>query len=125
MSATTTAQLFRLMALTGFLGLLTVLLLWNAWLSPPTQYPVALVLIILLTPLLFPLRGILHGRRYTHAWVSMLTLFYFCIGVTEAYGDPAARYYGLAVTACSLLLFVGAIGYVKLTAAPKNPAPHL
>jgi uncharacterized membrane protein len=120
MNTATAAQIFRLSALTGFFGLLTVLLLWNAWLSPSTQYPVALILIILLTPLLFALRGILHGRRYTHAWMSMLTLFYFCIGVTEAYSDPATRYSGLAVTACSLLLFVGAVGYVKLTAAPKS-----
>jgi uncharacterized membrane protein len=114
------ATLFRWLALTGFFGLLAVLLIWNAFLSPSVHLPVALVLIVLLTPLLFALRGILHGRRYTHAWISMLALLYFCIGVSEAYANPAARHYGLAVVGFSGLLFIGAVFYVRCS---RNISP--
>jgi uncharacterized membrane protein len=99
---------------TGFFGLLVTILLWHAWLAPTGKYPVALILIVLLTPLMIPMRGLLHGRPYTHAWASMLSLFYFCLGIMHAWSesDPAARAYGLALTVFSALFFNGAIFYV-------------
>lgn len=109
-------RLFRGMALTGFLGLIVSILIWNAFLAPSGKYPVALVLMLLLVPLMIPLRGLLYGRRYTHAWVSMLALFYFALGVADAYSDPVDRWYGVAVTAFSLMLFAGSIFYVRLSA---------
>ena len=35
--------------------------------------------------LLLPLRGILHGRPYTHAWTGYLCMLYFSHGTVEAY----------------------------------------
>lgn len=107
------ADAFYMLALGGFLGLLATILLWHAWLKPPGKYPVALILIVLLVPLLIPLRGLLHGRTYTHAWASMLSLFYFCLGIMHAWSEPAARGYGISLTVCSLLFFCGAICYVR------------
>ena len=103
---------FYALALAGFFGLLSTILLWHAWLAPTGKYPVALILIVLLVPLLIPLRGLLHGRAYTHAWSSMLSLFYFCLGVMYAWSEPAARGYGLSLTVFSLMFFSGAICYV-------------
>ncbi len=99
---------------TGFFGLLGTILLWHAWLSPAGKYPVALILIVLLTPLMIPMRGLLHGRPYTHAWASMLSLFYFCLGTMYAWSgsQTGIRGYGLALTLFSLLFFNGAIFYV-------------
>jgi uncharacterized membrane protein len=104
---------FNTLALAGFFGLLATILLWHAWLKPPGKYPVALFLIVLLAPLLAPLRGLLHGRVYTHAWAGMLALFYFCLGIMNAWSEPAARIYGLLLTAFSLMFFAGAIFYVR------------
>ncbi len=103
------------LSLFSYFGMLLLILLWYTWISPSSRYPTALVLITLLLPLLVPLRGLLHGRRYTHAWVSMLTLFYFCLGVMAAYSDPAERLYGLLLTTCSVLLFIGCICYVRFS----------
>lgn len=107
------ASALHALALTGFCGLLGTILLWHAWLKPPSKYPVALFLIVLLAPLLIPMRGMLHGRPYTHAWASMLSLFYFCLGVMHAWSEPAARGYGLSLTAFSLMFFCGSIFYVR------------
>jgi uncharacterized membrane protein len=109
----TRSAAFNALALAGFFGLLATILLWHAWLKPPGRYPTALFLIVLLTPLLAPLRGLLHGRVYTHAWAGMLALFYFCLGVMHTWSEPAARVYGLLLTAFSIMFFTGAIFYVR------------
>lgn len=107
------AAAFNALTLAGFFGLLGTILLWHAWLKPPGRYPVALSLTVLLLPLLAPLRGLLYGRAYTHAWSSMLSLFYFCLGIMHAWSEPSARGYGILLTAFSLMFFCGAIFYVR------------
>lgn len=104
---------FYTLALAGFFGLLGTILIWHAWLKPAGKHPVALILIVLLVPLLFPLRGLLHGKPYTHAWASMLSLFYFCLGIMHAWSEPAARGYGMSLTVFSLMFFIGTICYVR------------
>ncbi len=106
---------FYSLTLTGFFGVLATILLWHAWLAPPAKYPVALLLILLLTPLLLPMRGLLHGSTYTYAWASMLSLFYFCLGIMHAWSgsQTGIRSYGLALTLFSLMFFSGAICYAR------------
>jgi hypothetical protein len=38
-------------------------------------------------PLLLPLRGILHGRRYTYQWTSLLVLLYLAEGLVRSHHD--------------------------------------
>jgi uncharacterized membrane protein len=118
----TLTRIARYLALTGYFGLLALLLLWNAWLAPSRHFPVAMVLIVMLVPLLLPLRGLLHGRPYTHAWTSFLSLLYFTHGVVEAYSNPAERHYAVLETLFSVALFLGAIFYVKFRAAESRQA---
>lgn len=103
--------LSRWAALIGYFGLLALLLNWFTWISPPVKVPRVMILVVLVVPLLFPLRGLLHGKTYTHDWTSFLSLFYFAIGVDIAYTIPASRTLALLMTALSLLLFVGCIFY--------------
>ena len=110
----------RYSTLLGYFGLLSLILVWNVWIQPSTHYPIALVLIILLSPLLCALRGLLHGRSYTHAWVSMLSLGYFVLGVSDAYSDPVSRGYGWGLIGLSLLLFTGCIFFVRLSGKAKS-----
>lgn len=125
MSAATIA---RAAALIGYFGLWCLLPLWYAWLAPPTHLPLATVLGFLLTPLLFPLPGLLRGTLYTYAWSSMLSLMYFAHGVSESWTLIAERTYGLLEIVLSLLWFTGAILYVRLTkrrrtaSTPQAPA---
>lgn len=103
----------RILALCGYFGLLLLLPLWYAWLSPP-QLPLGLALGILMLPLLFPLRGLLQGRPYTYAWSSFLALFYFIHAVVELYSTPEDRYLALLELLLSLAFYIGAVMYARL-----------
>ncbi len=105
------------LVLTGHLGTLALLLAWYAWLAPSPYFPVALVLLVLVAPLLLPLWGILHARRYTIAWSCFLALLYFTHGVVEAWSSPLTRPLGLLEVLTSLLWFLGGIGYIKASKA--------
>lgn len=102
--------------LTGYFGVFILLVAWYGWLDPSAHFPAALVLVVLCTPLLFPLRGLLHGRTYTVGWSLFLALGYFIHGVVEAYSTPEDRVYGLLEVGFSLLWFVGGILYVRAVA---------
>ena len=101
------------LTLAGYFGTLALLTAWYGWLAPSARLPVALVLIILLTPLLLPLRGLLHGRKYTFAWSCFLALLYFTHGVMEAYSDDVTRPLGLLEVTFSSIWFLGAMAYIK------------
>lgn len=114
--------LARVATLTGYFGLLILLLAWYTWLSPSARYPVSLVLIVMVVPLLFPLRGLLHGKPYTHAWTTFLALYYFTLGVGTAMADPTDRVYGILQVVFSVMLFVGAMFYTRLKARAMRAA---
>jgi uncharacterized membrane protein len=105
--------LSRGVALVGYFGLLTLMVAWAAWISPSPYFPVSLVVIVTAVPLLFPLRGILHGRPSSHIWASYLSLLYFVHGVGEAAVDPDERWLAAMEIAFSLSLFLGSVMYAR------------
>jgi uncharacterized membrane protein len=106
------------LTLTGYFGTLATLVTWYGWAAPATHFPVALVLLVLVLPLLTPLRGLLHERRYTITWSCFLALFYFGHGVVEAYSSPVTQYLGLLEITFTSLWFLAALTYLSL----KKPA---
>ena len=120
MSATTLA---RAVTLSGYFGLLILLLAWNTWLAPSRYFPTALVLIVLVVPLLVPLRGLLHGRVYTHSWVTFLAVFYMTLGIAEAVANPAQRYLAVLETVFSLMLLLGASWYARCARRQHSDVP--
>lgn len=108
------------LTLFGYFGTLVVLTLWYSWLAPSVYFPVALVLSVLVIPLLFPLRGLLHGRKYTFAWSCFLALLYFTHGVMEAYSNELARPLGLLEVMFSSVWFLAAMAYIK-AGKPRVP----
>ncbi len=104
-------------ALAGFFGLFALLMAWNTLLAP-SRFPVALVLLVSVTPLLLPFRGLLDGNLKSCTWMSYVSLPYFIHGVAEAYANPAERYYALAEVGLSLLLCFGAGLYVYKAEKP-------
>ena len=107
--------LFRWMTLVGYFGLLLLLLNWHTWYSPPTHVPRALILIVLLIPLLFPLRGLLHAKPYTHQWASYLTLPYFAIGIDVAYTIESEIGLASLQILFSLLMFTGCVFFARFS----------
>jgi len=70
-----------------------------------------MVLLILVVPLLFPLRGLLDSRAYTYQWASFIALAYFAHGITEMAAYPQLRLAGLMETAASVLMYTGCVLY--------------
>lgn len=104
----TPAEASRRLALAGYFGIALVLLLWYGVARPA---PLALLMLL---PLLFPLRGLWRGRPYTYAWSSFLSLFYFTHGVVEGWTVPASRPWAWLEILASILFYVGAIVYARL-----------
>jgi uncharacterized membrane protein len=73
----------------GAVGSLTALIFlcvaWELWLAPLKPGGSWLVLKVL--PLLAPLMGVLHGRRYTFQWSTLLIWLYVAEGATRAFTD--------------------------------------
>ena len=104
----------------GYFGIMLLLPLWYGWLAPPGLLPAQLALVLLGAPLFLPLRGLLHGRRYTVAWSLFLSLLYFTHGSMEAWSNAAARWLALTEVALSLLWLIGGVIYLRTGKQPPT-----
>ncbi|MDO9105514.1 MAG: DUF2069 domain-containing protein [Methylovulum sp.] len=100
-------------ALTGFFGLFALLMLWHTVLAPSATFPIALVLLITVTPLLLPMRGLLDRKLKSCAWAAYISLIYFVHGSAEAYINADGRLYAALEILLSLMLFLGASLYIR------------
>lgn len=107
------AQRYYHIALMSYFALFILLMLWNTLLYPSSYFPVALVLIVFVFPLLLPLRGFLHGRKKSTAWLGYISLIYFVHGISEAYVNAAERVYAILEIIFSLLLFLSISFYLR------------
>ncbi|EHQ51615.1 hypothetical protein ECTPHS_02916 [Ectothiorhodospira sp. PHS-1] len=103
---------YHRLALAGHLGLFGLIFIWTLWIAPPEQFPRAILLVLLLGPLLLPLRGLLHARPQTHIWTSLLSLPYILIGSALAAAGEQ-RLYGVLMVLLSLALFAGCVGFAQ------------
>jgi len=81
-----------------------------------------------LVPMLLPLRGLLEGRRRTHAWATLCVLPYLVFGIAEIIANPPARAVAAAVVLASLIWFASLVTYLRVTRPPaalaRPPAPR-
>jgi uncharacterized membrane protein len=107
----------QLVASAALVALFLLCLLWELWLAP--LRPGGSLIALKALPLLFPLKGILNGNRYTYQWASMLILAWFAEGVTRAWSEQGASQ---ALAACevalSVLFFCTTIAYARLARRP-------
>jgi uncharacterized membrane protein len=89
-------------------SLVAVLVQWSGT-------PSVLLALVLLVPLLAPLRGILRGDRRTHAWATLCIVPGFIYGLTEAVANPAIRTVAALVLGSSLALFLAIVAYLRVT----------
>jgi uncharacterized membrane protein len=102
----------------SLIALIFLCVAWELWLAPIR--PGGSWLVLKAIPLLFPLMGILNGRRYTYQWAPMLVLAYFTEGVARAWSDTglSAALAGVEV-ALSVVFFFAAIYYAKYSAPSR------
>lgn len=104
----------QLGASASLLALILLTLAWETVLAP--LKPGGSLLMLKAVPLLIPLFGILHGKRYTYKWASMFILLYFTEGVVRAWSDTGlSGKLALLEIVLSILFFVCAIFYARLT----------
>ncbi len=109
---------FTRLASFSLVSLILLCVAWELWLAP--LRPGGSMLVLKALPLLLPLRGILHGRRYTYQWVSLFVLFYLAEGVVRAMSDQGAgRWLAMAEAILAAMLFAGCLGHARATAPSR------
>ena len=106
----------RAIAGASLVALILLCLAWELWLAP--LRPGGSLIALKALPLVFPLKGILSGNRYTYQWSSMLILAYFAEGATRAFAERGLSQ-ALAGTEVllSLVFFAAAVAFARLTRA--------
>lgn len=104
----------RPLALGAYLSLIVWVALWHAFISPHPHINPYGVTIAWLIPLLFPLKGILQGKPYTHAWANFVLMFYFLHALTLLWVDEGERLLALVELLLTSISFVANIYYAKL-----------
>ena len=100
----------RARSLTVWLWIAVVASLF-AWIMAGYPWPICTLAAL---PLLAPLNGLLHGRRYTYAWATLFAIPYLVFALTELLVNSAARW-AAGVTLllvfgwfCTMILFLRA-----------------
>lgn len=115
--------LSRITTLLGYFGLLIFIPLWHLLVEPLAAEFISITLLVQIGPLMFPLRGLLHGKVYTHAWSMYLALFYFVIGIWYA-GDESTRYFGIGFSLLSILFFMGTMLFTRFQGKAEKAMQH-
>ncbi len=109
----------KLGASASLIALILLCLAWETVLAP--LKPSGSLLMLKAVPLLLPLFGILKGKRYTYQWASLFIWLYFTEGVVRAWADKGiSAKLALLEVALTLLFFMCAIYYAKLTRQPPQ-----
>lgn len=90
----------------SLIGLIVLIIVWNGWLTPVQQIPRSIELLILLLPLVFFVRGILHKHYNRYVQVTFPALFYFLLGIWYVL-TPQEMAYGIGMTLLSIGLYLG------------------
>lgn len=104
---------FRRLALSCHLLLLLWVALWHLWLTQDNLNSVWFLTLLWIVPLLLPLRGILKGTPYTHAWANFIIMFYLLHGLTAIY-TSTEWLYALLELLLATGMFIGCSFYARL-----------
>ena len=107
-------------ASTSLILLIVLSVCWEIWLAP--LRPGGSWLVLKAVPLLLPLRGILHGRRYTCQWTSLLSLLYLAEGSVRTASDTGlSRQLAMIEVVLVVVLFASVIAVIRADRPPKQP----
>ena len=104
--------------LAGYFGTFFTLLLWYSWLAPSSRLPIALTLIVVVGPLLLPLRGLLAGSLRSMTWAGYLVMLYLVVGVMEAWANPPQRIPALIQVGLVVVFIGGVLAFSRRV--PRN-----
>jgi len=103
-----------LAACAAIVALILLSLAWELWLAP--LRPGGSWLVLKVVPLLVPLFGLLHGRRYAFQASTLLIWIYAAEGATRALTDSGtSAQLGVLELVLALVFFGAAVAYVRST----------
>lgn len=107
-------------ALSSYLSLILLIILWEGWLAPAPNAPPGMWLTLKSIPLLFPVLGLVRGNTRTYLLTTLLLLFYFTDGVVLTYvhwqdglGLRQPLPYAILEWALAGICFALALRYIK------------
>ncbi|KDM91227.1 DUF2069 domain-containing protein [Photobacterium galatheae] len=106
-------QNLRYFALTANLSLLLWVALWQSVISPHPHLNNYIVAGMWILPLLLPMKGILEGKPYTHAWANFILMFYFLHALTLLWVDGGERWLALVELGLTTAAFFGNILFAR------------
>ncbi|MBF0264688.1 MAG: DUF2069 domain-containing protein [Gammaproteobacteria bacterium] len=106
------ALLTHKVVLVSYISLIILSMFEISWLNPPEKFPISLLLILYVGPLLIPLKSILAGKRKTHLYLSFISLFYFAHGSVKTY-EQLEIWTSLLQLLLSLTLFISCLVFTK------------
>lgn len=102
----------------SLIALIFLCLGWELWWAP--LRPGGSWLVLKAVFLLLPLRGILHGRRYTLQWTSLFLLFYLLEGSVRVSSDQGTSQWLAGIELIlTLICFSAIVVYLRATRPPK------
>ena len=109
-----TTRIASLAACASLIALIFLGIAWELRLAPIQPGGSALVFKVL--PLLAALFGILHGKRYTYKWSSLLILLYFAEGLVRASSDrDMGQWLAIGEIALATIFFASAALFLRGT----------
>lgn len=107
------ARLAWRLASVSYLSLVLLLSVWYGWLSPPRESSQLVLRLLLLTPLLLPLPGILTAKPKAHLIAIFLVLLCFIHGIGEVAVNPAARWLASMEVVLSVAFVVSSSFFIR------------
>lgn len=106
----------RYFALIANLSLILWVGLWQSTISPHPHLNNYVIAVMWIIPMLLPLKGILEGKPYTHAWANFILMFYFLHALTILWVDDGERWLALVELAITSCTFIANILFARVRA---------
>ncbi|MGB2078385.1 MAG: DUF2069 domain-containing protein [Vibrio sp.] len=103
----------RIAALLSYFALMVWVILWHGLFFPSLQYNPMFIMLVWLLPLLFPLKGLIQAKAYTHLWAGFILMIYFLHSLTLIIADAEKRYFALFEFMLTGLSFLFCLLYAK------------
>lgn len=105
---------YRLLALISHISLLAWMAVWYFAFNTSSEYSFAFVFLLYILPLLFPLKGVIQAKPYTHAWACFIVLWYFLHAITVMYAEPEYIWFATLELILASTMFIGCSVFARL-----------
>lgn len=115
------------LAIACHLALLGLLFVWLVWFLEPPHWPRPLLILLVVLPLAFPVRGLLDQRPSSYLWSLALALVYAMHGATELWLGTEQPWLSTLEMLFALATFVSAslaLRLARIEEAASNQSPR-